>query len=898
MSPRLLGPIALLLSACTADGNVPVLCEDDGGCPFEQCCVRGACIDPGPGGSCGSASIASSSLVVTPSTIVAGTTTDVRITVRDAYGRPIARSAAEVLIQSTCATCDTIASDDWTTDANGNISATFTSTGSGTKILTLRVGSTLATPTLVQVVPDVAVSVGFASSIADTPIGSPLAQVAVTRLDIYGNPDALPANPPDEPTQVEVQLEVNPAAIQLVNEAGTVIPVESRTVPLTRTRVPLEGLYVPFVAYNLRLVAFDASSAPSLAASQSNLFDITVPHITSTTSNVLSAGQSAPATLEWAVTPEGTPTIIQENDTGTLATSPLRFTPAFDGESTAMTHVRIRPHLVNAPLDVEATRMGIARAFAPSRRSGSQVNILDLKRFSNGDILVVGSFNYDMLLGERGEGAPLVTAVVQTGLEGFIARFDPTARTVKWVDLFYGVDNASRGINVTIKDVDVSRGDVVAIAEFNGAGAGWRFEKPVAGGEAVVQQCTLGSTDDKTSYVTSVARIDALTGVVVWCSGIHDPDPTPATGSDPKITNARAGVVASVNTDTAYVAVRLTENAKIWAGRIVNGATPAPRIDGAGAVLADIDQPFPTPIETGCSAGYTALLPIKAGTLDGAREIIATGVSYEPTALLLDPGGQSFTLAGNACSAGTAGAGYNLELGRTVKIDTAARMDGTLVRVDASTGSSGSAKLNLLWQPHGTGVDRIWELRTYLDDFIVYGDFADKIPLGSDPIDPYKPGFATAFIARVTRQTPHVVWSRLLGSSGGSVTPYGLSVSGDRIVAVAQAIDDVVLTGSPHKVIDMNEEIPDPVGLLVELDPDGEPRWSSPFSGTTRPSRPLALAGGSVMMGLCGLQGSVIGAGLDAVPLRQVIQRGGRYEPILGLYTPYDFVVRDIVRAP
>lgn len=889
---RALPLLMLALAACTADGNVPVLCEDDSACPFEQCCVRGACVDPGPGGACGNAAIVSSSLVAQPSTIVAGTRTNLRILVRDAYGRPIPDSSAEVLVQSTCNACDTIASDNWTTDANGIINATFTSTASGAKLLTLRVGSALATPTLVQVVPDVAVSVGFASSIADTPIGSPLAQVAVTRLDIYGNPDALPASPPDEPTQVEVQLEVNPSALQLVNAAGTVIAADARTFSLDQTRVPIDGLFVPFVAYNMRLVAFDASPTPSLAASQSNLFDITVPHITSTTADVLSAGPSTPATLEWAVTP-ATATEIHEGGNTSAAASPLRFTPLFNGETPGLTHVRIRPQGATTALDVEATRMGIARAFAPSRRNSSQVNILDLKRFPNGDILVVGTFNYDMVLGERGGSTPVVTAVVQTGLEGFLARFDPTARTVKWVDLFYGVDSASRGVNVSVKDTDIAGGDVLAIAEFAGGGAGWRFDGPGNGSEAA-QQCTIGAAADSASYVTTIARIDALTGVVRWCSGIHDPDVDPPNA----IKNARAGVVASLNADTAYVAVRLQESARLYAGRVVAGATPAPRVDGVGAGT-DITKAFPASEHDNCTGGYMTLVPIRNGALDATRDIIATGVTYEPTSIYLDTDAQGFIVTGNACSNG--GTDWNLELGRAGKIDTDLRFDGTLLRVNTPLQQAAGARLQLIFQSHGSVTDRMWEAKPYLNDIVVYGDYFSNITFNGTVLPVFASGLGTAYVARIDRSAPtsaQVVWHRLLGSAGGSVTPYGLSVSGDRIVITAQSIDEIIVTGSPHKVIDMNDEIPDPVGLLLELDGDGEPRWSSPFLGTTRPSHPLAMTGGSVMMGLCGLQGSIIGAALDAVPLRQVIQRGGRYEPILGMYTPYDYVVRDIVLAP
>ena len=873
--------LAVGLVACSADGLVPETCGEDDDCPFEQCCVQGACIDPGGVGSCKTAAIASSSLVVTPSTIVAGADADVRITVRDIHGRAIADATAEVLVSSDCLGCDSIISDSWRTDQAGNIDAVFRSTGAGPKELRLFVGSAASPTTVIHVVPDVAVSVGFAGAIADTRVDSPLGNVAVTRLDVFGNPGALPETDRG-PTVVEIQLEANAAGLVLVDSGRAPLPPESRRLVLSQPTVPVAGLYVNQVSHGSRLTAFDASPEPALAASQSNAFDITAPQVTSDNALVLSASPTAPITLEWAITPDG-PTALHEGGTAPVrVSSPLVFVPAFSGEQSGLTHIRLRPEMSAPALDVEVTKLGTPRtSFIPSQRSGSQVNISHVKRLANGDLVVAGTFLFDMLLGERGAvSLALISAVISTGLEGFVARLDPTGRTLRWVVLYYAQAANGRGVNVNIKDVDTGGGAVTAVAELTGVAAGWRFE---ANGKA--RQCTMGTPTVDSAVTTAVARIDATSGTVTWCAGLHDPDPASGAVSD-----VRAGGVALI-ADATYVAVRVTDTFRVYRGAVADGAQPIVKVDGAGAgdpvVLAV------PPTEGGCTPGVTSLVPLATGVLHDDWDVLTTGISFDPTVFFRDTDDQGFILGGQACSNG----GANVQIGGTTVLDTVG-IDGTLLRVDTPTNHAPVTNpMKVYWNSGAESTDRLYDAERFLGDVAVLGDFTNSLPFDGGTLPPVN-GKVTAYLARIDRTTREALWYSRVGSPTTSTVAHGLSTSGDRIVFAVQSLDELAIVGSLHAAYDMNDAQSDPVGIVAELDNDGGVRWSSPFLGTTRTSAPLALPGGSVLLGANGLQGSIELGPLDATPARQSNQRGGRQEPVLVIYAPYDFVVRDIVLQP
>ncbi|HSI04791.1 MAG TPA: hypothetical protein VLC93_09955 [Myxococcota bacterium] len=889
MSARALITLAVVLTACSADGLVPDTCQEDDECPFEQCCVQGACVDPGPVGSCATAAIANSSLVVTPSTVVAGSDADVRITVRDIHGRPIAGATAEVLISSDCLGCDSIVSGSWRTDAAGNIAAVFRSTGAGAKELRLFVGSAASPTTIINVIPDVAVSVGFTGAIADTRVDSPLGGVAVTRLDVYGNPGALP-EVDRGPTAVEIQLDANPAGLVLVDAGRAALAPESRRFVLSQPSVPVEGLYVNQVSHGLRLTAFDASTEPALAASQSNAFDITAPHVTSDIAAVLSGSPASPVTLEWAVTPDVPVSLRESGAAPSRVTSPHLFYPTFSGELASVTHVRIQPEMVAPALDVEVTKLGTARtSFIPSQRAGSQVNITDIKRLGGGDLVVAGTFTFDMILGERSDGSlALVSAVITTGLEGFIARLDPTGRELRWVVIYYAQATNNRGVNVSIRDIDVGGGTITALAEFSGAAAGWRFDGPpnAAFPNGRPRQCTMGTPSTDTAITTAVARIDPATGDVDWCAGLHDPDAATGTVSD-----VRAGAAAVIG-NAHYVAVRVTDTFRVYRGTVADGAQPVKLVDGAGAgnpvVLV-----VPT-TESGCTPGVTSLVPLSNGALDGEWNVATTGISFDPTVLFRDADGQGFVLGGQACSNGV----NDIQIGGTTSVDTAG-IDSTLLRVDTPLDHeiSPGGTMRLVWHSDADSTDRLFDADRFLDDIVILGDFTSTLPFGGGTLGLVSSS-TTAYVARLDRLAGEIAWYSRIGSSTTAASGQGISVSGDRIVIAVQSSDDLTIVDSLHTAFDMNDAQPDPVGLLAELDNDGEVRWSSPFLGTTRTSRPLALPGGSVLLGANGLQGSIVLGPLDAQPARQANQRGGRQEPVLVIYTPYDFAVRDILRQP
>ncbi len=888
MIGRALMVIAAALTACSANGLVPVTCDEDDECPFEQCCVQGACIDPGVVGSCETADIANSSLSVTPSTVIAGAEADVRITVRDIHGRPIAKAAAEVLVESDCLGCDTISSNSWRTDANGNITAVFRSTGAGAKGLRLFVENAASPVTTIDVVPDVAVSVGFTNAITDTRVDSPLGGVAVTRRDAFGNPGALP-EVDRGPTVVEIQLDANPAGLVLADAGRAPLGQENRRFVLSQPSVQVEGLYVNLVSHGLRLTAFDASAEPVLAASQSNDFDITAPRISPSNAAVLSASPSSPVTLEWTVTPAVPVSLFESGAAPTQVASPQLFYPSFTGELSDLTHIRIRPEMTAPALDVEVTKLGTTRtSFIPSQRAGSQVNIFDLRRLANGDLLVVGTFLFDMVLGERPDGSlALVNAVITTGLEGFIARLDPSGSEVRWVVVYYAQASNNRGVNVSIKDVEVDGGAITALAEFNGVAAGWRFDGPATGAfpNGRPRQCTVGTPTVDSAWTTTVARIDETTGDVTWCAGLHDPDLATETVSD-----VRAGAVATID-GAHYVAVRVVASFGVYSGVVADGAQPIKKVDGPAAgerVLLTVPA-----LESGCSAGVASVVPLTNGALDNAWNTATTGIAFDPTVLFRDTDGQGLILGGNACSNGT----NDIQIGGTAIVDTAG-LDSTLLRVDTPTNHLVSGEtMHLIWHSNGDTTDRLLDADHFLGDIVMIGDFTSSLPFGGGTVGLAGAG-ASMYVGRLDRSDAEVVWYRRLGSSTTSAQAQGLSVNGDRIVVSVQASDDLTIVDSLHMAFDMNDAQSDTVGLVAELDNNGGVRWSSPFLGTTRTSRPFAMPGGSVLLGANGLQGSVVVGPLDAEPARQANQRGGRQEPVLVLYSPYDFIVHDIVRQP
>ncbi len=888
MNARFVIALTVALAACTADGLVPELCKEDDECPFEQCCIQGACTDPGVVGSCETPAIANSALVVNPQAVVAGAEAEVRITVRDIHGRPIAGATAEVLVSSDCLGCDSIASPSWRTDAAGNIAAVFRSTGAGPKDLRLFVGSAASPTVRVDVVPDVAVSVGFTDAIADTRVDSPLGNVAVTRLDVFGNPGALPEIDRG-PTVVEIQVDANPSALVLVDASRTPLSQESRRFVLSEPSVPVEGLYVNQVSHGLRLTAFDASTEPALAASQSNDFDITAPRVTSDIATVLSASAAAPVTLEWTLAPTGTTMLHESGSLPFRVASPYIFVPAFSGELPALTHIRLRPDLTSPALDVEVAKLGTGRtSFIPSQRSGSQVNISHVKRLSSGDLVVAGTFLFDMLLGERDDGSlALINAVINTGLEGFIARLDGTGSVLRWVVLYYAQGANGRGVNVAIKDLDTGGGAITAVAELTGVAAGWRFDGPVAPGfpSGRPRQCTIGTPSVETAVTTSVARIDASSGAVQWCSGLHDPDPATGTVSD-----VRAGSVALIANAT-YVAVRVTDTFQVYRGEVVDGAQPVVRLEGA-ATGDPVVLTVPA-TESGCTAGVTSLVPLESGALHTEWNVLTTGISFDPTVLFRDSDDQGFILGGQACSNGV----NKVQIGGTTTVDTVG-LDGTLLRIETPTSHAVVPNpVRVFWNSGAEGTDRLYDAEMFLGDLAVMGDFNNSLPLDGGTL-PAVNGKVTAYVARVDRATREVLWYSRVGSSTSNTTAHGLSANGDRIVFAAQSLDELTVVDSLHMAYDMNDAQPDPVGIIAELDNAGAVRWSSPFLGTTRVSAPLAIPGGAALLGANGLQGSIVLGPLDAEPARQANQRGGRQEPVLVVYRPYDFVVRDVLRAP
>jgi len=138
-------------------------------------------------GTPGAPSSSQSSVTASPSPITASngeSASTITVTVRDAFGNPVSGVTVNL---SASGTGNTL-TPSGTTDKNGQMQGTLSSTVAGTKTITATVGSvTIAAQPSVTVDPAAASQLVFTTQPADVQVGSTLSSVVVTARDAFGN---------------------------------------------------------------------------------------------------------------------------------------------------------------------------------------------------------------------------------------------------------------------------------------------------------------------------------------------------------------------------------------------------------------------------------------------------------------------------------------------------------------------------------------------------------------------------------------------------------------------------------------------------------------------------------------------------------------------------------------